>query len=221
MLDYLTVEHKHKFDQVMADLAKDILKQYTWTRNGGIRYIGDPESALSGIDLSVPSEERSQALRQEINYVIHYAIIRQTEVIINSMDNVVARVVKSVLAGERDQDIGPVINSHAGEKKFYTRPLHVPQINAPEGTKAESILHALQDRNDRPTYYKEPPTVIPEGYICQLHYRPPPEGDSNHTAIGKNKPADQELLAWQSQYATGPVSHNQASQSLGIGTGSL
>ena len=87
-----------------------------WTGNGGIRYIGDPESALSGIDLSVPLEERSQALRQEVNYMIHHAIIRQTEVII----------VKSVLAGEHDQDIGPVINSHAGEKKFYTRPLQVP-----------------------------------------------------------------------------------------------
>ena len=76
MLDDLTAEHKRKNDQVMADLGKEFLKQYTWTRNGGIRYIGDPESALSGVDLSVPSEERNQALRQEINYMIHHAIIR-------------------------------------------------------------------------------------------------------------------------------------------------
>ena len=55
--------------------------------------------------------------------MIHHAIIRQTEVILNSMDNVVACVIKSGLADEHDQDIGPMINSHAGEKMFYTRPL--------------------------------------------------------------------------------------------------
>ncbi|KAG2622111.1 hypothetical protein PVAP13_3NG283882 [Panicum virgatum] len=200
MLDDLTAEHKRKYDQVMADLGKEVLKQYTWTRNGGIRYISDPESPLSRIDLTVPSEERSQALRQEVNYMIHHAIIRQTEVILNSLDNVVARVVKSMLAGEHDQDIGLVINSHAGEKKFYTRPLQVPQVNAPEGTKAEFIPYALQDRNDRPSCYEEATAFIPEGYICQLRYRPPAReaGANNHTAIGKDKPANQELLAWQS-----------------------
>ena len=107
----------------MEDLGKEVLKQYTWTRNGGIRYIGDPESALSGVDLSVPSEERNQALRQEINYMIHHALFRQTEVILNSMDNIVARVIKSILAGEYDQDISPILNPHVREKKFYTRPL--------------------------------------------------------------------------------------------------
>ena len=77
--------------------------------------------------------------------MIHHALLRQTEVIINSMDNIVAHVVKSVLAGEYDQDIGPVINSHAGEKRFYTHPLQIPHINAPEGMKAEFILYAPQD----------------------------------------------------------------------------
>jgi hypothetical protein len=235
MLDDLTAEHKRKYNQVMADLGKEVLKQYMWTGNVEIRYIGDPESALSGIDLSVPLEERSQALRQEVNYMIHHAIIRQTEVILNSMDNIMARIVKSVLAGEHDQDIGPVINSHAGEKKFYTYPLQVPQVNAPEGTKAEFVLYAPQDHNDRPTCYEEPAAFILEGYICQLCYRPlradeqPYCGQqpakevsaNNHAVIGRDKPADQELLAWQSQYATGPGSHNQAGQSLGVGTGSL
>ena len=110
----------------MADLAEEVLKHFTWTRSGGIRCIGEPELALHGIDLSVPSEECSQALRQEINYMIHHALLQQTEVILNSMDNIVARVVKSVLAGEHDQDIGPILNPHVGEKRFYTRPLHVP-----------------------------------------------------------------------------------------------
>jgi hypothetical protein len=82
-----------------------------------------------------------------------------------------SRVVKSVLAGEHDQDISPVINSHGREKMFYTRPLQVPQIYALEGTKAEFIFHTPQDSHHRPTCYEEPPTVILEGYICQLPYR--------------------------------------------------
>ena len=83
--------------------------------------------------------------------MIGHALLRQTEVLLNSMDNIVARVVRSVLAGEYQQDTGPVINPHVGEKRFYTRPLNIPQINAPEGTKAEFILYAPEDQNDRPT----------------------------------------------------------------------
>ena len=104
--------------------------------------------------------------------MIHHALLPQTEVTLNSVDNMVARVVRSVLASEHDQDIGPVINSHAGEKRFYTRPLQIPQINAPEGMKAEFILYAPQDQHDRPTCYEDPPAFIPEGYTCQLRYRP-------------------------------------------------
>jgi len=76
-----------------------------------------------------------------------------------------------VLAGEYDQDIDPVINPHVGEKRFYTRPLQIPQINAPEGTKAEFVLYAPQDLHDRPTCYEEPLAFILEGYTCQLKYR--------------------------------------------------
>ena len=105
----------------MEDLAKEVLAHFTWTHNGGIRFTGNPKSALDGIDLSFPSEECSQALRQEVNYMIHHALLCQIEVILNSMDNIVARMVKSVLTGEYEQDIGPVINPHVREKKFYTR----------------------------------------------------------------------------------------------------
>ena len=142
MLEDLPPEHRQKYDQVMADLADEVLKHFTWTRFGGIKCIGEPESALHGIDLSVHSEEHSQALRQVINYIIHHALLRQTKVILNSMDNIVARVVKTVLASEYDQDIGPAINPHVGEKRFYTQPLQIPQIDAPEGTKAEFIFYA-------------------------------------------------------------------------------
>ena len=47
-LDDLKAEHKRKYIQVMEDLGKEVLKQYTWTCIGGIRYIGDPERLLAG-----------------------------------------------------------------------------------------------------------------------------------------------------------------------------
>ena len=59
MLEDLPPEHRQKYEQVMADLVEEVLKHFTWTRFGGIRCVGEPESALHGIDLSVPSEERS------------------------------------------------------------------------------------------------------------------------------------------------------------------
>ena len=163
MLEDLPPEHRQKYDQVMVDLAEEVLKHFTWTCSRGIKCTGTPESALDGIGLSVPSEERSQALRQEINYMIHHALLRQTEVILNSIDNIVARVSKSILAGEYEQDISPVVIPHVGEKKFYMHPLQMPQINASEGTKAEFVLCASQDLYDKPTYYEEPPAFIPEG----------------------------------------------------------
>ena len=214
-LEDLPAEHRQVYDQTLADLGKEILKRFTWTHNGGVRFIGTAECSLDGIDISVPSEERSRALGQEMNYMIGHALLRQTEVLLNSMDNIVARVVRSVLAGEYQQDTGPVINPHVGEKRFYTRPLNIPQINAPEGTKAEFILYAPEDQNDRPTYYDDPPAFIPEGYNCLLRYRPlrageePPRrpepikttGANTHAASTREKPADQDLLVWQALYS--------------------
>ena len=57
-LEDLTGEHRWRYNQVMADLAERVLKNYAWTHTGGIKLVGDPESALRGMDLSVPSEER-------------------------------------------------------------------------------------------------------------------------------------------------------------------
>ena len=124
-LEDLHAEHRQTYDRAMADLGKEVLKRFMWTRNGGVRCIDTAECSLDGINISVPSEERSRALRQEMNYMIGHALLRQTEVLLNSMDNIVARVVRSVLAGEYNQDTGLVISPHVGEKRFYTRPLNI------------------------------------------------------------------------------------------------
>ena len=62
----LTPEHHQKYDEVKAQFEADLIGSFERTRNHGIRWKGfSPEGALDNVDLSVPSEECSRALRQE------------------------------------------------------------------------------------------------------------------------------------------------------------
>ena len=60
----LTTEHKQKYDEVKAQFEADLIGSSERTRNHGIKWKGfSPEGALDNVDLSVPSEERTRALR--------------------------------------------------------------------------------------------------------------------------------------------------------------
>jgi hypothetical protein len=60
----LTPEHKQKFDEIKALVEADLIGSFERTRHHGIRWKGfSPKEALDGVDLSLPSEERSRALR--------------------------------------------------------------------------------------------------------------------------------------------------------------
>jgi len=60
----LSPEHKKKYDEIKALLEADLIGSFERTRNHGIRWKGfSPEGALDNVDLSVPSEERTRALR--------------------------------------------------------------------------------------------------------------------------------------------------------------
>ena len=62
----LPEEHKKKYDDIKAVLEADLIGSFERTRNHGIRWKGfSPEGALDEVDLSVPSEERTRALRQD------------------------------------------------------------------------------------------------------------------------------------------------------------
>ena len=57
-------EHKKKYDDIRAVLEADLIGSFERTRNHGIRWKGfSPEGALDNVDLSVPLEERTRALR--------------------------------------------------------------------------------------------------------------------------------------------------------------
>jgi hypothetical protein len=60
----LTPEHKQKFDEIKALFEADLIWSFKMTRHHGIRWEGfSPKGALVGVDLSLPSKERTRALR--------------------------------------------------------------------------------------------------------------------------------------------------------------
>ena len=74
-------------------------------------------------------------------------------------------------------------------------------------------MYASPNLGEHPICYDEPPAFIPEGFLCQLKYRPlreeeePPHKPSSvkqpqytgHTSSGKEKTGDDEVAKWQEQ----------------------
>jgi hypothetical protein len=64
----LPAEHKQKYDKIKALFEADLSSSFERTRYHGVRWKGfSPEGALDDVDLSTPSEDRTRALRQEVN----------------------------------------------------------------------------------------------------------------------------------------------------------
>src|SRR6185369_2817474 len=85
----LSPEHKKKYDEIKALLEADLISSFERTRNHGIRWKGfSPEGALDNVDLSVPSEERTRALRQEMNYMVAHSLHRHSESLVNELERV-------------------------------------------------------------------------------------------------------------------------------------
>ena len=60
----------------------------------GIRWKGfSPEGALDDVDLSTPSEERTRALQQEVNYMVAHSLHRHSESLVNALERVALRIV--------------------------------------------------------------------------------------------------------------------------------
>ena len=89
----LTPKHMQKYDEVKAQFEADLIGSFERTRNHGIRWKGfSPEGALNNVDLSVPSEECTRALRQEMNYMVAHALHRHSESLVNELERVAHRI---------------------------------------------------------------------------------------------------------------------------------
>jgi hypothetical protein len=94
MYEELTPKPKQKFDEIKALFKADLIRSFERIRHHGIKWKGFlPEGGLDGVDLSLPSEERTRALRQEVNYMVAPSLHRHSESLMNAFERVTLRVV--------------------------------------------------------------------------------------------------------------------------------
>jgi hypothetical protein len=165
--DELPPEHKQKFDSIKAQFKADLIGSFERTRNHGIRWKGfSPEGALDRVDLSTPSEERTRALRQELNYMVAHSLHRHSKTLVNSLECIAARVVQEFMKHQYSPT-GPALGVHQGEKPFFTKPPLPFSMAAPEAYGASAyVLYKMGGDAVDCQFFTEPPKEIPPGYMC-------------------------------------------------------
>ncbi|KAK1665877.1 hypothetical protein QYE76_054036 [Lolium multiflorum] len=94
----LPPDHKKKYDELKAICEAELIGSFEKTRSHGIRFKGfTPQGVLEGVDLSLHSQERTRALRQEINYVVAHSLHRHSESLVNTLERVALRVVQEIM----------------------------------------------------------------------------------------------------------------------------
>ena len=204
----LPEDHKKKCDEIKALFEADLLKSFERTRTHGIRWKGfSAEGALDEVDLSLPSEDRTRALRQEVNYMVAHSLHRHSESLVNAFERVAVSVAREIMKHQYSPS-GPTLGAHQGEAPLYTRPPLPFTLAAPEpqGPPAYVIYKIGGDPGDC-QFLHEPPKEVPHGYVCT--YVP----DSNNfartdqaAAAGGITGADADKQAWLARYASGSAS---------------
>ncbi|KAK1682757.1 hypothetical protein QYE76_043605 [Lolium multiflorum] len=220
----LPPDHK-KYDELKAIVEAELIGSFEKTRSHGIRFKGfTPQGVLEGVDLSLPSDERTRALRQEINYVVaHYIGILES--LVNSLERVAFRVVQEIM-DRRYSPSGPALGTHQGEVQLHTRPPLPYSMAAPQqqGSPAYVVYKVGGDPGDYQFLY-EPPKEIPHGYVCTFvpdcnnwtqAIQAPTGGirSRSHCSAGGTTAgslgAEAEKQAWLAKYATAPVQESSA-----------
>ncbi|KAK1617145.1 hypothetical protein QYE76_022662 [Lolium multiflorum] len=225
----LPPDHKKKYDELKAIVEAELIGSFEKTRSHGIRFKGfTPQGVLDGLDLSLPSDERTRALRQEINYVVAHSLHRHSESLVNSLERVAFRVIQEIME-RRYSPSGPALGTHQGEVQLHTRPPLPYSMAAPQqqGSPAYVVYKVGGDPGDYQFLY-EPPKEIPHGYVCtfvpdcnnwtQAIQAPTggiagagaivPAGGTTAAAGGLG--AEAEKQAWLAKYATAPVQESSA-----------
>jgi hypothetical protein len=154
----LTPEHKQKFDEIKALFETDLIGSFERTRHHGIRWKGfSPEGPLDGVNLSLPSKERTRALRQEVNYMVAHSLHRHSESLVNAFERVTLCVIQEIMKNQYSPII-PTLGSHKGELSFKTRPPLPYARVAPEshGVPAYVVYKVGGDLRDY-QFFNEPP----------------------------------------------------------------
>jgi hypothetical protein len=216
-------EFKKRYDELKAQLEAELIGAFERTRSRGIRFKGfTPEGVLDGIDFSTPSEERSRALRQEINYIVAHSIHRHAESLVNSLERVAVSVVQEIMK-HRYYPTGPALGTHHGEQALYDKQPLPFALAAPEpqGQPAYVVYKVGGDPNDY-QFLSEPPKDVPHGYACayvpdsneftrmnQVAIQANPTQFAtrpvmNQLTMGSTPGPEAEKQAWLAKYATRP-----------------
>jgi hypothetical protein len=136
----MTPERKQEFDEIKALFEADLIRSFERTRHHDIRWKGfSPEGALDGVDLSLPSEERTRALCQEVNYMVAHSLHRHSESLVNAFEHVALHVIQEIMKNQYSPT-GPTLGSHKGELLFQTRPPLPYVLAAPESHGAPAYV---------------------------------------------------------------------------------
>jgi hypothetical protein len=136
----LTPEHKQKFDEIKALFEANLFGSFERTCHHGIRWKEfSPEGALDGVDLSLPSEERTRALCQVVNYMVAHSLHRYSESQVNAFERVTLCVILEIMKNQYSPT-GPILGSHKEELPFQTRPPLPYTLAAPESHGAPAYV---------------------------------------------------------------------------------
>ncbi|KAK1664852.1 hypothetical protein QYE76_053011 [Lolium multiflorum] len=225
----LPTEHKKKYDDLKVILEAELIGSFEKTRSHGVRFKGfAPQGILDGLDLSLPSEERTRALRQEINYMVAHSLHRHSESLVNTLERVALRVVQEIME-RRYSPSGPVLGTHQGEMQLHSRP-PLPYATAAPPQQSSPAYVVYKDGGDPGDYQflPDPPKEIPHGYVCAYvpdcnnwtqAIQAPPGGMAGAgaivpagriTATAGSLGAEAEKQAWLAKYATAPIRESSA-----------
>jgi hypothetical protein len=205
----LIPEHKQKFDEIKALFEADLIRSFERIRHHGIRWKEfSPEGALDGVDLSLPWEERTRVLRQEVNYMVAHSLHRHSESLVNAFERVTLRVVQGIMKNQYSPT-GHTLGNHKGELPFQTR-LPLPYALAAtesHGAPAYVMYKVGGDPRDY-QFFNEPPREVPHGYACAYIPDNSNPVHSTQQAAGGISGMDADKQAWLAKYATGPSHDN-------------
>jgi hypothetical protein len=135
-----TPEHKQEFDEIKALVEADLIESFERTCYHSIRWKGfSPEGALDGVDPSLPYEEPTRALHQEVNYMVAHSLHRHSESLVNAFERVTLCIIQEIMKNQYNP-IGPTLGSHKGELPFQTRPPLPYALAAPKSHGAQAYV---------------------------------------------------------------------------------
>jgi hypothetical protein len=214
----LSEEHKQRYDEIKASFEADLLGSFERTCHHSIRWKGfSSEGALDEVDLSTPTEARTRALCQEVNYMMAHSLHRHSESLVNTLECIAVRVVQEIMKHQYSPT-GPALGSHKGELPSQSRPPVPYAFAAPEEHNSPSyVIYKVGGDPADHQFFSEPPKEVTHGYV----YAYIPDGDNpaqpTHRATGGTSAVDANKQAWLATYATGPT-HSGTHSAPGVHT---